>query len=68
MYDYATMLNGHFCKFTISLVDITFIGKSDFKAFIDWTRKLKELLENNLGWEFQLNNAVDGIYFAEDDE
>nr|POF00543.1 flavonoid 3'-monooxygenase [Quercus suber] len=35
---------------------------------LSWTRKLKELLENNLGWEFQLNSAVDGIYFEEDDE
>ena len=32
------------------------------------TRKLKELLEKNLGWEFQQNSAVDGIYFEEDDE
>ena len=32
------------------------------------TRKLKELLENSLGWEFQQKSAVDGIYFEEDDE
>lgn len=32
------------------------------------TRKLKELLENNLGWEFQQNSAVDGMYFEDDDE
>jgi hypothetical protein len=32
------------------------------------TRKLEELLENILGWEFQQNSAVDGIYFEEDDE
>ena len=31
-------------------------------------RKLKELLENNLGWEFQLNSVANGIYFEEDDE
>ncbi|KAL3568376.1 hypothetical protein D5086_031027 [Populus alba] len=35
---------------------------------LTWTRKLKELLENILGWEFQQNSAVDGIYFEEDDE
>lgn len=32
------------------------------------TRKFKELLENRLGWEFQKNSDVDGIYFDEDDE
>ncbi|KAI5311388.1 hypothetical protein L3X38_000143 [Prunus dulcis] len=32
--------------------------------------KDKELnvLENNLGWEFQQNSAVDGMYFEDDDE
>lgn len=35
---------------------------------LSWMRKLKELLENNLGWEFQPNSGVDGIYFEEDDE
>ncbi|PQM43037.1 hypothetical protein Pyn_17673 [Prunus yedoensis var. nudiflora] len=35
---------------------------------LSWTRKLKELLENNLGWEFQQNSAVDGMYFEDDDE
>ncbi|XP_050262641.1 uncharacterized protein LOC126707076 isoform X11 [Quercus robur] len=35
---------------------------------LSWTRKLKELLGNNLEWVFQLNSAVDGIYFEEDDE
>ncbi|KAF3445252.1 hypothetical protein FNV43_RR14946 [Rhamnella rubrinervis] len=34
---------------------------------LTWTRKLKELLEHNLGWEFQQNCAVDGMYL-EDDE
>jgi len=32
------------------------------------TRKFKELLESNLGWEFQQSSAVDGIYFEENDE
>jgi len=32
------------------------------------TRKFKKLLESNLGWEFQQNNAVDGLYFDENDE
>lgn len=27
-----------------------------------------EVLENNLGWEFQQNSAVDGMYFQYDDE
>ncbi|KAI4307626.1 hypothetical protein L6164_030794 [Bauhinia variegata] len=35
---------------------------------LSWTRKLKELLENYLGWEFQPNSAVDGMYFEENDE
>ncbi|KAF5457500.1 hypothetical protein F2P56_021599 [Juglans regia] len=35
---------------------------------LSWTRKLQELLENNLGWEFKPNSAVDGMYFEEDDE
>ncbi|KAM1017690.1 hypothetical protein ACFX2A_048222 [Malus domestica] len=35
---------------------------------LSWTRKLKELLENNLGWEFQNDSAVDGMHFEEDDE
>ncbi|TYI60984.1 hypothetical protein E1A91_D10G142300v1 [Gossypium mustelinum] len=36
--------------------------------FLLWTRKLKELLENSLGFLFQQKNAVDGIYFKENDE
>ncbi|XP_050229591.1 uncharacterized protein LOC126678736 [Mercurialis annua] len=35
---------------------------------LTWTRKLKELLETSLGWEFQQNSATDGIYFENDDE
>ncbi|PNX82017.1 AAR2 protein family [Trifolium pratense] len=35
---------------------------------LKWTRKFKELLENSLGWEFQQNSAVDGLYFDENDE
>ncbi|KAL2457528.1 AAR2 protein family [Forsythia ovata] len=33
-----------------------------------WTRKLKELLEDSLGWQFNENSAVDGMYFEDDDE
>ncbi|KAJ8442453.1 LOW QUALITY PROTEIN: hypothetical protein Cgig2_022336 [Carnegiea gigantea] len=32
------------------------------------TRKLKELLEEILGWEFQQKSAVDGLYFEEGNE
>lgn len=32
------------------------------------TRKFKDLLESNLGWEFQQSSAVDGLYFDENDE
>lgn len=35
---------------------------------LSWTRKLKELLENTLGWDFQMNSAVSGMYGEEDDE
>ncbi|XP_050262636.1 uncharacterized protein LOC126707076 isoform X7 [Quercus robur] len=55
----------HLCKDFFSLMlDASFV---DVHLLL-WTRKLKELFENNLGWEFQLNSAVDGIYFEEDDE
>nr|POE70176.1 protein aar2 like [Quercus suber] len=55
----------HLCKDFFSLM---LDASSVDGHLLLWTRKLKELLENNLRWEFQLNNAVDGIYFAEDDE
>ncbi|XP_031745004.1 protein AAR2 homolog isoform X1 [Cucumis sativus] len=38
-----------------------------YTAYKMQTRKLKELLENRLGWKFQ-NIAIDGISFDEDDE
>lgn len=37
-------------------------------TFLLQTRKLKELLENTLGWDFQMNSAVSGMYGEEDDE
>ncbi|KAK7385695.1 hypothetical protein VNO78_31495 [Psophocarpus tetragonolobus] len=55
----------HLCKdFFSSLLDGSVVDGDLLK----WTRKLKELLENNLGWEFQQSSAVDGIYFEENDE
>lgn len=35
---------------------------------LTWTRKLRELLEESLGWEFQQKSAVDGLYFEEGNE
>ncbi|WCJ25265.1 AAR2 protein family [Euphorbia peplus] len=35
---------------------------------LTWTRKLKELLESSLGWDFQKNTEVDGIYFEDDEQ
>ncbi|KAL4614016.1 hypothetical protein ACB092_07G024900 [Castanea dentata] len=55
----------HLCKDFFSLM---LDASSVDGHLLSWTRKLKELLENNLGWEFQRNSAVDGIYFEEDDE
>ncbi|TKY56741.1 AAR protein [Spatholobus suberectus] len=55
----------HLCKgFFSSLLDGSVVDGDLLK----WTRKFKELLENNLGWEFQQSSAVDGIYFEENDE
>ncbi|XP_031107171.1 protein AAR2 homolog isoform X1 [Ipomoea triloba] len=34
---------------------------------LSWTRKLKDLLEDSLGWDFEPNNAADELNF-EDDE
>ena len=39
-----------------------------FHGNVKQTRKLKELLEETLGWEFQQKSAVDGLYFEEGDE
>uniref|UniRef100_A0A7N0ZQY8 AAR2 protein n=1 Tax=Kalanchoe fedtschenkoi TaxID=63787 RepID=A0A7N0ZQY8_KALFE len=35
---------------------------------LSWTRKLKDLLEDVLGWDFEQKSAIDGIYFNVDDE
>ncbi|XP_050262638.1 uncharacterized protein LOC126707076 isoform X9 [Quercus robur] len=51
-----------------ALLDDSWLSVDSFLHHLCKTRKLKELFENNLGWEFQLNSAVDGIYFEEDDE
>lgn len=53
------------CKDFFLLVQDATVVDGDL---LTWTRKLKELLENILGWEFQQNSTVDGIYFEEDDE
>ncbi|KAH1108351.1 hypothetical protein J1N35_012119 [Gossypium stocksii] len=53
------------CKDFFSLVQDASVVDGDL---LSWTRKLKELLENSLGWEFQQKSAVDGIYFEENDE
>lgn len=53
------------CKDFLLLVQDAPVVDGDL---LTWTRKLKELLESNLGWEFQRNIAVDGLHFDEDDE
>ncbi|XVF81878.1 hypothetical protein PTKIN_Ptkin15bG0191100 [Pterospermum kingtungense] len=55
----------HLCKDFFSLVQDASVVDGDL---LSWTRKLKELIENSLGWEFQQKSAVDGIYFEENDE
>lgn len=55
----------HRCKDFFSLVLEARVIDGDL---LSWTRKLKELLEKSLGWDFQLDSAVDGIHFEEDDE
>ncbi|KAL6512929.1 hypothetical protein OROHE_019719 [Orobanche hederae] len=35
---------------------------------LSWTRRLRVLLEESLGWQFQMNSAGDEIYLEEDDE
>uniref|UniRef100_A0A9I9DLM5 Protein AAR2 homolog n=1 Tax=Cucumis melo TaxID=3656 RepID=A0A9I9DLM5_CUCME len=54
----------HLCKDFFSLVLEAPVVDGDL---LTWTRKLKELLENRLGWKFH-NIATDGISFDEDDE
>uniref|UniRef100_A0A7N2MVR0 Uncharacterized protein n=1 Tax=Quercus lobata TaxID=97700 RepID=A0A7N2MVR0_QUELO len=51
-----------------ALLDDSWLSVDSFLYHLCKMRKLKELLENNLGWEFQLNSVVNGIYFEEDDE
>ncbi|XP_065849709.1 uncharacterized protein [Euphorbia lathyris] len=53
------------CKDFFSLVQDVQMVDGDL---LTWTRKLKELLESSLGWKFQKNSEVDGIYFEDDDE
>lgn len=55
----------HLCKDFFSLVLEAPVVNGDL---LSWTRKFKELLEDTLGWDFQQKNAVDGMYFEEDDE
>lgn len=55
----------HLCKEFFLLVDEASVVDGDL---LTWTRKLRELLENSLGWEFQRKSAMDGLYFEEDDE
>lgn len=55
----------HLCKDFFSLVQDASVVDGDL---LSWTRKLEELLENRLGWEFQHGSAVDGMYFEEGDE
>ncbi|XP_010528522.1 PREDICTED: protein AAR2 homolog isoform X2 [Tarenaya hassleriana] len=53
------------CKDFFALVEEASVVDGDLLL---WTRKLKELLQNSLGWEFQKKSALDGIYFEDDDE
>ncbi|VVA94239.1 unnamed protein product [Arabis nemorensis] len=53
------------CKDFFALVEEATVVDGDL---LSWTKKLKELLENRLGWEFQKKSTSDGIFFEEDDE
>ncbi|KAL3526983.1 hypothetical protein ACH5RR_011639 [Cinchona calisaya] len=53
----------HLCKDFFSLVLEASVVDGDL---LSWTRKLKELLEDSLGWHFQQNS--DGMCFEDDDE
>ncbi|KAH9603570.1 hypothetical protein KSS87_007118 [Heliosperma pusillum] len=55
----------HLCKDFFSLVSEESIVDGDL---LTWTRKLMELLENTLGWEFQQKSTVNGLGFEEGDE
>ncbi|XP_047327242.1 protein AAR2 homolog [Impatiens glandulifera] len=52
----------HLCKDFFSLVMEAVVIDGDL---LSWTRSLKQLLEDTLGWEFQQGNALD---FNDDDE
>lgn len=54
----------HLCKDFFSLVlEAPFVDGD----LLFWTRKLKELLEESLGWVF-VHDTTDGIFYEEDDE
>ncbi|KAM7520305.1 hypothetical protein LguiB_019267 [Lonicera macranthoides] len=53
------------CKDFFSLVLESSVVDGDL---LSWTRRLKGLLEESLGWNFQQDSAVDGMHYAEDDE
>ncbi|KMT18634.1 hypothetical protein BVRB_2g027630 [Beta vulgaris subsp. vulgaris] len=55
----------HLCKEFFLLVNEASVIDGDL---LTWTRKLRELLEKTLGWEFQKKSDVYGLYFEEDDE
>ncbi|KAK6128540.1 hypothetical protein DH2020_037715 [Rehmannia glutinosa] len=55
----------HICKDFFSLVLEAPVVDGDL---LSWTRRLRVLLEESLGWQFQQNGAADGIYFEENDE
>ncbi|KAL9427752.1 hypothetical protein AB3S75_029852 [Citrus x aurantiifolia] len=55
----------HLCKDFFALIQDASVVDGDL---LTWTRKLRELLENSLGWEFQQCSVVDGMYFEENDE
>lgn len=54
----------HLCKDFFSLVQEALVVDGDL---LSWTRKLRDLLENTLGWDFQQTSTVDGLYCEEDE-
>ncbi|KAL6555502.1 hypothetical protein OROHE_007174 [Orobanche hederae] len=56
----AQMIDGDLLSWHV-VVNIIAVGPT-------LTRRLRVLLEESLGWQFQMNSAGDGIYFEEDDE